>query len=76
MAEKLKEILREKDYTFYLDSPTNQQFIVVENSKLQKLGESVTYSFWESYDEEHTVIRLATSWSTKEEDIEALRKIL
>lgn len=76
MAEKLKEILREKGCTFYLDSPTNQQFIVVENSKLQKLGEKVTYSFWEKYDEHHTVIRLATSWSTTEEDVEALREVL
>jgi threonine aldolase len=76
MAEKLKEILREKGCTFYLDSPTNQQFIVVENSKLQELGKKVTYSFWEKYDENHTVIRLATSWSTTEEDLEALREVL
>lgn len=76
MAEKLKEILREKGCTFYRDSPTNQQFIVVENSKLQKLGEKMTYSFWEKYDENHTVIRLATSWSTTEEDVEALREVL
>jgi len=48
----------------------------VENSKLQKLGEKVTYSFWEKYDENHTVIRLATSWSTTEEDVEALREVL
>ena len=75
-AEKLKEILREKGCTFYLDSPTNQQFIVVENSKLQELGKKVTYSFWEKYDENHTVIRLATSWSTTEEDVEALREVL
>ncbi len=76
MAEKIKEILREKGCTFYLDSPTNQQFIVVENSKLQELGKKVTYSFWEKYDENHTVIRLATSWSTTEEDVEALREVL
>ena len=76
MAEKLKEVLREKGCTFYLDSPTNQQFIVVENSKLQELGKKVTYSFWEKYDENHTVIRLATSWSTTEEDVEALREVL
>lgn len=76
MAEKLKEVLREKGYTFYLDSPTNQQFIVVENSKLQELGKKVTYSFWEKCDESHTVIRLATSWSTTEEDVEALREVL
>jgi len=36
----------------------------------------VAYSFWEKFDESHTVIRLATSWSTKEEDLESLRKIL
>ena len=76
LAEKLKEILREKGYDFYIDSPTNQQFVVVENSKLKKLGEKVNYSFWETYDENHTVIRLATSWSTTEEDMEALREIL
>lgn len=76
MAEKLKEVLREKGYTFYLDSPTNQQFVIVENNKLQKLGEKVTYSFWENYDENHTVIRLATSWSTTEEDLEQLRTVL
>ena len=76
MAEKLKEVLHKKGCQFYLDSPTNQQFIVVENSKLQKLGEKITYSFWEPYDENHTVIRLATSWSTTEEDVEALRCIL
>lgn len=52
------------------------QFVVVENSKLQELGEKVNYSFWELYDENHTVIRLATSWSTTEADIEALREIL
>jgi len=76
MAEKLKEVLQEKGCQFYLDSPTNQQFIVVENSKLQALGEKITYSFWEAYDENHTVIRLATSWSTTEEDVEALRHVL
>ncbi len=76
MAEKLKEVLREKGCQFYLDSPTNQQFVVVENSKLQALGEKITYSFWEPYDENHTVIRLATSWSTTEEDVEALRHVL
>lgn len=76
MAEKLKGVLQEKGCQFYLDSPTNQQFIVVENDKLQILGEKITYSFWEPYDENHTVIRLATSWSTTEEDVEALRHVL
>ncbi len=76
MAEKLKDILKEKGYTFYTESPTNQQFIVLEDIRLKKLDGKVAYSFWEKVDEAHTVIRLATSWSTKEEDLEVLRELL
>lgn len=76
MAELLKAGLKEKGFTFYLESPTNQQFIVLENKKLEELKDKVAYSFWEKYDEEHTVIRLATSWATAEEDIYALLALL
>lgn len=76
MAEVLKAGLREKGYTFYLDSPTNQQFIVLENTRLDELKDKVAYSFWEKYDEEHTVIRLATSWATTKEDVHALLDLL
>lgn len=76
MAEQSKAILREKGYRFYLESPTNQQFIIIENAKLATLGEVLAYSFWEKYDDTHTVIRLATSWSTTQEDIDKLREVL
>lgn len=76
LAEELKAILKEKGYRFYLESPTNQQFIIVENSQLDSLSQKIAYSFWEKYDDKHTVIRLATSWSTTDDDIKALRNIL
>lgn len=76
MAEKLKDMLRKKGYKFYIESPTNQQFIVIENKKLDELKETVAVSFWEKYDESHTVIRLATSWSTTQEDMEKLEEVL
>lgn len=76
LAEQLKAILKEKGYRFYLDSPTNQQFIIIENHKLESLAKQVAYSFWEKYDDNHTVIRLAVSWSTTQEDIDALKVIL
>ncbi len=75
-ARKLKDILREKGCTFYLESPTNQQFLILENQKLAELQKEVAVSFWEKYDETHTVVRLATSWSTTEEDLERLRELL
>ena len=76
MAEKLKDMLRKKGYKFYIESPTNQQFIVIENKKLDELKQTVAVSFWEKYDESHTVIRLATSWSTTQEDMEKLEEVL
>ena len=49
---------------------------ILENKKMEELGEKVKFSFWEKYDENHTVIRFATSWATKMEDIAALIDIL
>lgn len=76
MAEKLKHIFAEKEYKFYIDSPTNQIFIILENQKLKELEQNVRVSFWESLDDTHTVVRFATSWSTTEEDIKALEALL
>ena len=76
MAEILKQGLMEKGYRFFIDSPTNQQFIILENSKMEALKNKVAFSFWEKYDENHTVVRFATSWATKEEDVRALINLL
>ena len=77
MARQLRAILEEKGYPFYLQSPTNQQFIILENDQLEKLSQAgLAYSFWEKYDDNRTVIRLATSWSTSQEDLDELKKIL
>ena len=76
MAEKLKTIFKEKGYEFYIDSPTNQQFFIVDNKKLEELEKHVRYGFWEKYDDTHTVVRFATSWATTEESIEKLKELL
>lgn len=76
MAEKLKKLFVSKGYRLFLDSPTNQQFIILENSEMEKLKEKVVFSFWEKYDDTHTVVRFATTWSTTQEDIDELAKII
>ena len=76
MAEKLKALFKEKGYRFHIESPTNQQFVILENEKMKALSEKVNFEFWEKADNEHTVVRFATSWSTKEEDIDELAKII
>ncbi len=76
MAELIKAALKEKGYRFYLETPTNQIFVIMEDEKLKKLQEQVRVSFWEKADAEHTVIRFATSWATRREDVEALIHLL
>lgn len=76
MAELLKEGLLQKGYTFYLESPTNQQFVLLNNEKYQALQKEVAMGFWEKPDPEHTVVRLATSWATKQENVENFLALL
>ena len=76
MAEQLKAGFAKRGFQFYLDSPTNQQFIILEDSVMERLKEKVVFSFWEKADADHTVVRFATSWATKEEDLQELMEIL
>lgn len=76
MADILKEGFKEKGYSFYIESTTNQQFIIIENSKLEELSKKVKFSFWEKIDDEHTVVRFATSWATEKADILKLMELL
>ena len=68
--------IAEKGYDFFIDSPTNQQFIIIENSRMKELKKSVKFSFWEKYDDSHTVVRFATSWATTKENIDKLLKLM
>lgn len=76
MADRMKEIFRSHGIPFYIQSPTNQQFVVLENEQINKLAKKVAFSFWEKKDDAHTVVRFATGWSTTENDLLALDKAL
>lgn len=75
-ANKMKEIFKAKQYRFYLETPTNQQFIIMENRKMQELRQKISFSFWAKYDDNHTIVRFATSWATTDEAIKELESIL
>lgn len=76
MAGMLRKAFAQKGYPFYLKTPTNQIFIILENARMKELQEKVVFDFWEKYDEGHTVVRFATSWATGEEDVKRLISVL
>ena len=75
-AERIRQILIEKGYTLCFDSLTNQSFCIMEDRKLPRLAKHVSYGFWEKYDADHTIVRFATNWATRIEDVEKLGEIL
>lgn len=75
MAGKIKEIIREKGWRVYMDSPTNQQLIIMDEAEMERLGKSVIFDRWGVYDDSHMIVRLASSWSTTEEDIKVLAEV-
>lgn len=75
-AQMLKDAFTEKGYRFFINSPTNQIFIILENEHKKKIEEKVAISFWEKYDDDHSVVRFATSWATTKEDVQKLIELL
>lgn len=69
MAKLLKQGLLEIGYQFYVDSVTNQQFVIVPDKKLKELDGKYGYEYQMRYDENSSVVRFCTSWATKEENV-------
>lgn len=76
MAELLKKGLADNDIPLYLNSPTNQQFLLLTDEQAERLKHDVVYSFWEKPDEDHTVIRLVTDWATTEAQVLELVQVI
>lgn len=76
MARKLADGFRAKGYAFFIPPQTNQLFVILTDEQQRHLARFVRFSFWEKLDDTHTVVRFATSWATKEEDVEQLIQLL
>ena len=75
-AEALKKLLAKHKIPCFMDTPTNQQFAILENGRYLALREKVPLSFWSNPDPAHTVVRFATAWYTTDEYLEELDKLL
>lgn len=75
-ARRLVDGLHAKGYTLAYDSPTNQQFPLVENSTVTRLQEHATFEVWEPRADGTTVVRFVTSWATEPRAIDDLLALL
>lgn len=71
-AKEITDAFEKNGYEVYMPTKTNQIFINFQDDVLEKFQQSVATSFWEKTDSTHTLIRLATSWATTKEEVNAL----
>ena len=76
LAMRLKALFVAKGYELFLDSPTNQQFVILPPETARALEGKVQYEVWEHLPDGRTVVRFATSWATTPEQIEQLEALL
>ena len=76
MAMRMKAIFQEKGCEFFIDSPTNQQFVILHNDVVERLSKDIEFTHWGKADIHHTVCRFVTSWATTEEELSELERLL
>ena len=69
MAAILRKGISGLGYQFASASMTNQLFPVFPDQLIEKLSRDYRFSIQEKSDDSHSVIRLVTSWATKEEAV-------
>ena len=75
-ADRIRTALRERGYRFAWETPTNQIFLALTPAERERLERDVQIDFWEKVSDETTVMRIATSWATRAEDVDRLIAVL
>ncbi len=75
-AEEMKALFAGRGYKFFIDSPTNQQFIILTNEQMERISKKCRFCFWERIDADKCAVRFATSFATTKDDIAALSEII
>ena len=76
MARKIRSALVEKGYELPYPAPTNQLFLLLDKKKADELAEKVVLGFGTEWPDGRVLMRICTSWATREEDVEKLIAVL
>lgn len=76
MAAKLAQGFVQAGYQLYVNSPTNQIFVILPIQKAQALQADFSFEYSAPFDSQHNVYRFVTSWATQAHWITALLQAL
>lgn len=72
LADRIRQALTEKGFALVCQNTTNQIFTILPDKAVQTLSEQFVLSLDEKVDDSHRMVRICTSWATKEEDVDRL----
>ena len=75
-ARRIREILARKGYPFAWESPTNQQFVLLNDAEVESLKKRVGFDLWGRTEDGRWIVRFTSSWSTTDADVDALEQAL
>lgn len=76
MADLMRDAFKSKGYQLYIETVTNQIFVILNDDDYVKLKKVVSVGFWERLPDNRVVVRFASSWATTEDDVKALINVL
>jgi threonine aldolase len=75
-AMRIKHAFEEKGIDKYIDSPTNQQFFVLDKAQIEKLSRDFVFDEICDTEDGRKCMRFCTAWYTTEEEVDALVKAI
>lgn len=69
MAGLLRDEISKAGLKFLADSPSNQIFPILPNKLITELQKNYSFIVWSEVDADNSVVRLVTSWATKEDAV-------
>ena len=71
-AMRIKEAFQSVGCDFLYESPTNQQFPIINEAVLTELSKNYSFSYWKKLSGDRIAVRFVTSWATKPEIVDTL----
>jgi len=72
MAQKLSTAITRGGYSLTAATESNQIFPILPDIMIESLKQNYDFYVWEKANDQHSVIRMVTSWATDEKKVDAL----
>lgn len=76
LAMRIRKAFAKAGYEPIINSTTNQQFFQLPNTLIDSLRREASFDYWGPRGTTESTVRFVTSWSTTDEDVDRLERLL